>query len=59
MGNNSYHPILEVTFEVRKREREEEGGEGEERGRGGEGEGRGVRRGVGKWRTLSDIENGK
>ena len=37
MGNNSYHPILEVTFEVRKREREGEGGEGEER-REGEGE---------------------
>ena len=46
MGNNSYHPLLEVTFEVRKREREEEGGEGEER-RAGEGERRGEGRGEG------------
>ena len=45
MGNNSYHPLLEVTFEVRKREREEEGGEGEERGREGEGEGEVLERG--------------
>ena len=54
MGNNSYHPLLEVTFEVRKREREEERQEREreerregegERGRGGRerGEERGVR----------------